>query len=43
MCGQEDNIKMCCKEILRDSLDWIDLAEDAVQWRAPADTKDSLL
>jgi hypothetical protein len=29
-----DNIKMDLREIRRDGMDWIDLAEDSERWRA---------
>jgi hypothetical protein len=29
-----DNIEMVLREIERDGMDWIDLAEDRDQWRA---------
>jgi hypothetical protein len=33
-----DNIKMDLREIGRDGMDWIDLAEDRDQWRALVNT-----
>jgi hypothetical protein len=33
-----DNIKMALKEIEWDGMDWIDLAQDRVQWRALVNT-----
>jgi hypothetical protein len=34
----EDNIKMDLREIGWGGMDWIDLAQDRDQWRAPVDT-----
>jgi hypothetical protein len=34
----EDNIKMDLRGIGRDSMDWIDLAQDRDQWRALVNT-----
>jgi hypothetical protein len=36
--GWVDNIKMDLREIRWDSMDWIVLAEDRVQWRALVNT-----
>jgi hypothetical protein len=33
-----DNIKMDLREIRRDGMDWIDLAQDRVQWKAVVNT-----
>jgi hypothetical protein len=33
-----DNIKMDLREIGWDGMDWIDLAQDRDQWRAPVNT-----
>jgi hypothetical protein len=33
-----DSIKMDLREIVWDDIDWIDLAEDRVQWRAFVNT-----
>jgi hypothetical protein len=33
-----DNIKMDLREIEWDGIDWIDLAPDRDQWRAPVST-----
>jgi transposase len=33
-----DNIKMDLREIKRDGMDWIDLAQDMDQWRALVNT-----
>jgi hypothetical protein len=33
-----DNIKMDLREIVRDGIDWIDLAQDRDQWRAVVNT-----
>jgi hypothetical protein len=33
-----DNIKMDLREIRRDSIDWIELAQDRDQWRALVNT-----
>jgi hypothetical protein len=38
-----DNIKMDFKEIGRDGIDWIYLAEDRGQWRALVNTVMNLL
>jgi hypothetical protein len=37
-----DNIKMDLREIGWDSVDWVDMAQDRDQWRAPVDTVLSL-
>jgi hypothetical protein len=37
-CRWVDNIKMNLKEIRWDGMDWIDLAEDRVQWRSLVNT-----
>jgi hypothetical protein len=34
----DDNTKMDCREIGWDGVDWIDLAQDRVQWRALVST-----
>jgi hypothetical protein len=33
-----DNIKIDLREIRWDGMDWIDLAQDRDQWRAPVNT-----
>jgi hypothetical protein len=33
-----DNIKMKIREIQCDGMDWIDLAQDRGEWRAPVNT-----
>jgi hypothetical protein len=38
-----DNIKMDLREIRRDGMDWIDLAQDRDQWRAFMNTMMNLL
>jgi hypothetical protein len=38
-----DNIKMDLREIGWDSVDWIDMAQDRDQWRAPLNTVLNLL
>jgi transposase len=37
-CRREDNIKMYLREIGIDGADWIQLAQDRVQWRACVNT-----
>jgi hypothetical protein len=37
-CRWEDNIKMDCREIGIDRLNWIQLAQHKVQWRAFVNT-----
>jgi hypothetical protein len=34
----EDNIRMDLREIVWEGLDWIQLGQDRVQWRAPANS-----
>jgi hypothetical protein len=34
----EDNIKMALREIGRDGVDWIDMAQDRYQWKALENT-----
>jgi hypothetical protein len=38
ICGWVDNIKMDCREIGWDGMDWIDLAQDRDQWKALVNT-----
>jgi hypothetical protein len=37
-CGRVNNFKMDLREIGWGSMDWINLAHDWVQWRAPVNT-----
>jgi len=32
--GKREDIKVCLKEIACEGMDWIQLAQDGVQWRA---------
>jgi transposase len=38
-----DNIKMDLREIGRDRIDWVDLAQDGDQWRALVNTVMNIL
>jgi hypothetical protein len=39
ICGLDDNnIKMDLKNVVREDVDWIDVAEDKDKWRALVDT-----
>jgi hypothetical protein len=36
--GCDDNINMCLKELRREGVDWINLAQERDQWRALLNT-----